>query len=69
MFERDLPRMDDEVMLLQAIEALLREGFDRRTIENALVRYAPIDLDLFADCLVKALASINRRNAISATAA
>ncbi|MER0237837.1 hypothetical protein ABRA89_06820 [Fulvimarina sp. MAC8] len=52
--------MDDEAVILQAIEALLKEGLDRRMIEKALVEYAPLDLDLFADCFVKALASVRR---------
>lgn len=61
MFERERPRLDDEVVILHAIEALLEQGFDRRSIQKTLVRYAPIDLDLFATCFAKACVSPDRR--------
>ncbi|MEN3791562.1 hypothetical protein [Fulvimarina sp. MAC3] len=60
MFNRDLPRMEDEAVILHAIEELMRQGLDRRMIEKALVQYAPIDLDIFADCFAKAMASVKR---------
>ncbi|MDY8110444.1 hypothetical protein U0C82_14980 [Fulvimarina sp. 2208YS6-2-32] len=58
MFRRELPRLDDETVLYHTVLGLLGDGLDRRTIEKALVRYAPVDLDLLASCYVKALRSV-----------
>jgi hypothetical protein len=50
MFQRAPKRLDEEGMVCAAIAALFEEGYDRATIELALIRQAPVDLDLLAQC-------------------
>lgn len=50
MFDRLPTRLDDAEAVSAAIRALAREGYDRARIERALVRQAPVDLDLLAEC-------------------
>ena len=62
MFERELPRLDDETVLYHTIQGLLSDGLDRKSIEKALISYAPVDLDMLATCYVKALRSIHLKS-------
>lgn len=50
MFERLPKRLDEVDIVTAAIRALAREGYDRARIEQALIRQAPVDLDLLAEC-------------------
>ena len=50
MFERLPERLDEVDIVTAAIRALAREGYDRARIEQALIRQAPVDLDLLAEC-------------------
>ncbi|MEF2552989.1 hypothetical protein VQ042_16740 [Aurantimonas sp. A2-1-M11] len=50
MFDRLPTRLDDAAIVSAAIRALAREGYDRHRIEDALIRQAPVDLDLLAEC-------------------
>ena len=48
-------RLDDPRLIEAAVRALRDEGYDRLDIEEALIRTAPIDLDLLAQCLARVL--------------
>lgn len=60
MTQRNPARLDDETVLYEAVTALAREGYGRDVIEKALIAYAPVDLDLLADCYVRVLRDITR---------
>ncbi|UIJ73965.1 hypothetical protein [Aurantimonas sp. HBX-1] len=57
MFQRGPKRLDEEGMVCAAITALFEEGYDRATIELALIRQAPVDLDLLAQCYERLFAA------------
>ncbi|MBO0662410.1 hypothetical protein LQ948_10480 [Jiella sp. MQZ9-1] len=50
MYERAVKRLEDPELISALVTALLKAGYDRDTIENALIRQAPVDLDVLADC-------------------
>ena len=50
MFDRVPKRLEDADLVFAAIRALHEEGYDRGRIEDALIRQAPVDLDLLAEC-------------------
>ena len=53
MYERPVKRLEDPDIISALVGALLKAGYGRETIENALIRQAPIDLDILADCYAK----------------
>lgn len=50
MYERSVKRLEDPELIGALVGALLKAGYGRETIETALIRQAPIDLDILADC-------------------
>ncbi|HEX2018397.1 MAG TPA: hypothetical protein VGO17_05610 [Aurantimonas sp.] len=57
MFQRGPKRLDEEGTVCAALVALFEEGYDRQTIELALIRQAPVDLDLLAECYERLFAA------------
>ena len=57
MFQRGPKRLDEEGTVCAALVALFEAGYDRQTIELALIRQAPVDLDLLAECYERLFAS------------
>ena len=57
MFQRGPKLLDEEGTVCAALVALFEEGYDRQTIELALIRQAPVDLDLLAECYERLFAS------------
>lgn len=50
MYERPVKRLEDPEIISALVSALHKAGYRRETIESALIRQAPIDLDILADC-------------------
>lgn len=50
MYERSVRRLEDPELVSALVGALLKAGYSRETIERALIRQAPVDLDVFAAC-------------------
>ena len=55
LFSRRLHRLDDPNLIEAAVRTLHKEGFERHDIEEALIRTAPVDLDILAQCLAQVL--------------
>lgn len=55
LFSRGPHRLEDPVLIEAAVRTLCNEGFERRDIEEALIRTAPVDLDILAQCLALVL--------------
>ena len=53
MYERPVKRLDDPEIVSSLVNALHKAGYSRDTIESALIRQAPVDLDILADCYAK----------------
>ncbi|MBP0615655.1 hypothetical protein [Jiella mangrovi] len=53
MYERSVKRLEDPELIGALVGALLKAGYGRETIEEALIRQAPVDLDLLAECYQK----------------
>ncbi|MCQ0987964.1 hypothetical protein [Jiella marina] len=53
MFDRSVKRLEDPEVVTALIRSLLEAGYERETIETALIRQAPVDLDLLADCYLR----------------
>ncbi|MBO0905971.1 hypothetical protein [Jiella sonneratiae] len=50
MYERSVRRLEDPELVGALVGALIRAGYGRETIERALIRQAPVDLDVLAAC-------------------
>ena len=50
LFDRMPARLDEPHLIEAAIAGLSARGYDRIDIEAALIRAAPVDLDLLAQC-------------------
>ncbi|WAP69775.1 hypothetical protein [Jiella pelagia] len=50
MYERSVRRLEDPELVSALVGALLKAGYSRDTIERALIRQAPVDLDVFSEC-------------------
>ncbi len=55
LFDRRPLRLEDPALIEAAVRTLCMEGFERQDIEEALIRTAPVDLDLLAQCLARVL--------------
>ncbi|MCB8838864.1 hypothetical protein [Aurantimonas sp. VKM B-3413] len=60
MFDYSPKRLEDPQLVLDVVQALLDSGYDRTTIEEALIRQAPVDLDLLAECYEKLTNTLER---------
>ena len=60
MFDYSPKRLEDPQLVLDVVQALLDSGYDRATIEEALIRQAPVDLDLLAECYEKLTNTLHR---------
>ncbi|NDW04387.1 hypothetical protein [Jiella pacifica] len=50
MYERSVRRLEEPELVSALVSALLKAGYSRDTIERALIRQAPVDLDVFSEC-------------------
>ncbi|MCE7026584.1 hypothetical protein [Jiella avicenniae] len=50
MYERSVRRLEEPELVSALVGALLKAGYSRDTIERALIRQAPVDLDVFSEC-------------------
>ena len=57
MYERSVKRLEDPELVAALVGALIKAGYTRETIETALIRQAPVDLDILADCYQKLTAA------------
>ena len=55
LFSRRPHRLEDPILIEAAVRTLHKEGFERHDIEEALIRTAPVDLDILAQCLARVL--------------
>lgn len=64
LFSRRPHRLEDPVLIEAAVRTLHKDGFARHEIEEALIRTAPVDLDLLAQCLTRVLCTAGRTIAV-----
>ena len=57
MFDRSVKRLEDPELVTALVRSLLEAGYERETIETALIRQAPVDLDVLADCYLRLTAA------------
>ncbi|HDZ72393.1 hypothetical protein VSX64_18650 [Aurantimonas sp. C2-6-R+9] len=69
MFDRAPKRLDQADMVYAAVQALYAEGYTPVQIEDALIRQAPTDLDLLAECYQLLFGADDRQQTIADQAA
>lgn len=69
MFDRAPKRLDQADMVYAAVQTLYAEGYTPAQIENVLIRQAPTDLDLLAECYQLLFGDNDRQQTIARQAA